>query len=174
MIVKKLDIDKYSFSPDTNPFAFDTNNRLSIDDIAADISKLIDSNFQGSQILIRGIQSGKHSEKFNRYDLTEFIQQHGSDNYENDGDDTIFAAKYNGIESIKEVLSGFHVYKPKCAEIPQYPVDVWMIFDVNSFENISYIHPRHNVVAADKWNRKTSDQSGLLGRLIIRLTQMSG
>ncbi len=168
MIIKKLDIDKYRFSPDTNTFAFDANSRLSIDDIAADISNLIDSSFQGSQILIRGIQSEKHSEKFNRDDLIEFIQQHGSDNYEKiNGDDIIFAAKYKGIESIKDILSGFHVYKPKCDEIPQYPIDVWMIFDLNAFENISYIHPRHNVVAADKWKRKTSDQSGLLGLLII-------
>jgi small GTP-binding protein len=149
----KLSIDKYAFIPSTNPFAFDTINRLPIDDIAADISKLIDSNFQGSQIIIRGIQSGKHSEKFNRDDLTEFIQQHGSDNYENiDGDDIIFAAKYNGIESIQEILSGFHVYKPKCNEIPQYPVDIWMIFDLNAFENISYIHPRHNVVKSSLVN----------------------
>ncbi|MDZ7785558.1 MAG: hypothetical protein U5L95_00350 [Candidatus Saccharibacteria bacterium] len=72
----------------------------------------------------------------------------------------IYAAPFQK-DVIKKILEGFHAYKPKCEERPQHPVDIWMIFDMNAYENIEYLHPRHKVVSRDKWELKKDHESGL-------------
>ena len=76
--------------------------------------------------------------------------------------DTIFAATYEGEKSILRILEGFHKYKPRCEERPQYPVDIWLVFQAKAYENIEYLHPRHNVLARDKWRRINPSEAGLV------------
>ena len=67
----------------------------------------------------------------------------------------------------KKILEGFHKYKPKCEERPQYPVDIWMIYDKDSFDNIEYMHPRLKVMAKDKWKQKKANNKSLLKLIIV-------
>ncbi len=47
------------------------------------------------------------------------------------------------------ILEGFHLLKPKSLEKPQYPADIWMIYDPEKLENVEYLHQRYNVIARD-------------------------
>ena len=169
ILVKYIDIPDYQFDINTNPFAFDAKPQRLLTGVAKTINHAINTNFNTSDLLIRGIQSSQHLNIYTRDELIEIIKKEGSDFYSNDisEQDVIFAAPYESGASIESILAGFHIYKPKCEELPQYPVDIWMIFDAGAYENIEYIHPRHGVVAQDKWQLKKSGTAGLMGILVV-------
>lgn len=162
--VARVQLAVYSFDSSTNPFAWDAENQQSIEEIAAGIDKYLKSIFEMENTLVRGIQSDHHD--IDREGLINRIIKNGSDSYEENGTSEVFAAEY-GDNTIKTILSGFHVFKPKCEERPQHRVDIWIIFDKSAFENVEYIHPRHNTVAKDKWRLRDPSNSGLKGVLVI-------
>lgn len=165
MQTKYVDIPKYIFQDDTNPFSFDANPRLSVEAIASMIVTAIHDVVGQETVLVRGVQSGHHH--VSREELISKIRQKGSDLYEVDSNrETIYAAIFEP-NTIKEILEGFHTYKPKCEEKPQYPVDVWLIYDAKVYKNVAYMHPRHKVLANDKWMRKDNSKSGLLAIIIV-------
>ena len=161
-------IDDYIFPKDSNSFAFDAKPQKTTKIIARKINDAIEKYFDNNNVLVRGIQSGKHKD-IDRSELIKNISMTGSDGYseELDGLGVIFATPYIGLITIETILSGFHEFKPKCEERPQYPVDIWMIFDKNVFNNIEYIHPGQNVKANDKWQIKNKSDNGLKGLLVI-------
>ena len=159
-------IPEYIYDISSSPFAHDLQLPRSIEPLADAISTAVQGSFAMNNVLVRGIQSGKHHE-ISRAGLIDSIIQNGSDIHKNTYDMTeIFAADY-GNNTISSILGGFHVWKPKCREMPHYPVDVWMVFDKNAFDNIEYTHPRHNVLAKDKWKLKNHNNRGLKGVLVI-------
>lgn len=159
----KITVTEYAFPSNANPFAFDAQPKKPISEIAEAINDNVEKIVKGDT-LIRGIQSGKYD--LNRDDLIDRIARSGSDAYSeiDNGREILFAAPYSGKQTLDTILSGFHEFKPKCEERPQYPVDIWMVFDQNAFENIKYVHPRHNVIANDKWQIK---DRGFLGLQVI-------
>lgn len=134
--------------------------------IAARIETETSNVIGNRQAIIRGIQSGKHSIKI-RDKLIDYIVENGNEkNKSSSNNKAIYAAQFEpGL--ILKILEGFHVYKPKSEEKPQYPVDVWMVFDIDAYDNIEYVHPRHKVVARDKWKRKDSHNNGLMVILTV-------
>jgi len=162
--IKHIEIHEYVFNTDLNPFAWDAENQQPIDRIANAIDEALKQSFSMNGTIVRGVQSGHH--ELNRDDLVSSVISNGSDIYLNIGNEEIFAKEFTD-DALKSILSGFHVFKPKSEERPQYPVDVWMIFDKNTFENIEYLHPRHNTIARDKWRLKDSRNNGLRGILVI-------
>lgn len=170
MITKVIPITiaGYVFDKTTNPYAFDAKNQKSLKDIANKIQRAIEENFGKQSLLIRGIQSQHHKETTAKK-LVDKIIEKGDDNYkETSASRTIYGAELTK-DTILSILGGFHNLKPKCDERPQYPVDIWMIFDKNFYKNIEYLHPRHNVLVRDKWQRINKDDSGLLGIFTINL-----
>lgn len=165
--VKNIRIPSYIFREDTNPFAFDARSKKSLAKVAFAIKNAIEEVADKNKILIRGIQSGKHGT--DREALVDKIIQEGADGYseEVDGHGILFAAHYDGLQTIEFILAGFHEFKPKCEERPQYPIDVWMIFDESAFKNIKYVHPRHSTTANDKWQIVDLRDHGLHGVIVI-------
>lgn len=165
--VINLTIPSYTFNQSENPYAFDNESPKSLKGVAQKIEKSIEDNFGHTTLLIRGVQAGHHRD-ISKNDLVRLITKNGRDVYGDGGSVSsfIYAAPFEE-GAILEILSGFHTYKPKCEEIPQNPVDIWMIFDLNSYKNIEYIHPRHNIVAKDCWEPKTKGDWGLLGVVVI-------
>jgi len=160
-----VDIPVYHFDPSSNPFAWDTTDRKQTDDIVVTIDRALRQSFAMDHTLIRGVQSGHH--KLDRQKLLEAILENGSDTYNELSEARDMYAKQFSYEMLRSIIDGFHVFKPKCKERPQYPVDIWMVFDKNAFDNIEYLHPRHNTVAQDKWRRKSANDQGLKGILVI-------
>lgn len=160
-------VPKYTFDSGNNPFAFNFAPQRKIDDVASIIENAIIANFDYRDILIRGIQSGYHSE-ITRTELINNISKNGSDKFEANVTDKneMFATKFE-LGIVKKILEGFHVYKPKCDESPQYPVDIWMIFNASAYSNIEYMHPRHKVLARDKWRLGEGNNSAMIGIVII-------
>ena len=165
MNIIKLKIPEYVFVGNHNPYAFDSVDRKSILPISKQIEKAIVSNFDTSNVLVRGIQSGYY--KLTKQQLIDKIIEDGQDVYDSDNDvvGVIHAAPFEN-DVVDKIMTGFHVYKPKCEESPQFPVDVWMVFDKEAYENIKYMHPRHHVLVKDRWKLKSS-KTGLLGVLVI-------
>jgi hypothetical protein len=165
--IKYIQIPTYTFPEDINPFAFDAQPKQSIAKIAHTVNDSIAEVANKRKLLIRGIQSSKHVEA--REKLVKKIIDDGSDGYSEtlNGHGVLFAAPYNGSQTIEFILAGFHEFKPKCEERPQYPVDVWMIFDESAYKNIEYIHPRHGTKANDKWQVVDNTNTGLIGLIVI-------
>lgn len=160
-------IPKYVFVGDSNPYAFNANSPKSLSEIASKIEHTIKDNLNTQNTLIRGIQSGYHK-KISRDELINLILKNGQDTYDDNADMSgiIHAVPFeDGV--VEQILSGFHVYKPKCEELPQYPVDIWMVFDANAYENVEYIHPRHHVLTRDRWKLKPKTVDGLKGIFIV-------
>jgi len=168
IIIKDIKIDGYTFDLVTNQYDYISEivPSITLDDISKHIGLEIDNLFEKQNLLIRGIQSGKHD--LSKDDLVQEIVNNGRE-YENTTEpDTIFAAPYERAVTVQHILEGFHKYKPKSEERPQHPVDIWMIFDSRAYENVEYLHPRHNVLARDKWKRVNPTKTGLLGAIVIR------
>jgi len=165
--IKNVQIQAYIFPEDANPFAFDARPKRSMDEIAIGVKVALEVIAGSHKVLIRGIQSGKHSE--DRKSLVEKIIQEGSDGYseKQDGNGVLFAAPYEGLQTLEFILAGFHEFKPKCEERPHFPVDIWMLFDKSAFKNIEYAHPRHNTIANDKWQIIDNTNNGLIGLIAI-------
>jgi hypothetical protein len=164
--VKNIKIDGYYFDSKDNPYEYDSNAVpfITLTDIAQQICNEINSTHD--KLIIRGIQSGKH--KVDKDVLLEAAIKNGQD-YENiDETNTMFAAPFEGEKTIQHILEGFHKYKPKSEERPQYPVDIWFIFDSRAYENVKYLHPRHNVLASDRWKRINPVKTGLLEVIVLR------
>lgn len=159
-----LTIPEYFFKSSINDFAWDAVERKSVDSIASIIDNELRRNFSMDKTLVRGIQSARHD--LRRDELIGLIIKNGSDYYRDSGATDIFATEFDE-DSVKMILEGFHMFKPKCAESPQYIVDVWMVFDQNSFDNVEYLHPRHKTIANDKWRVKHPKDNGLRGILVI-------
>lgn len=159
-------VTEYQFPSDTNPFAFDAQSKNTVTAIAQAIVGSVEKLAKDSS-LIRGIQSGKHD--LGRDELIESIIRNGSDGNSEIVNEkgVLFAAPYYGMQTIETILSGFHEFKPKCEERPQYPVDIWMIYNQAAFENITYLHARHNVIANDKWQMRKKEFSELMGIVIV-------
>ena len=150
----------YSFDGDTNPYAFNATNPQPISPIA----DVLDHEFEAclpfnDHLLIRAVQSGKHGE-LTRDQLLAFILANGSDYHDRANEHDMHAAHYT-IGAVESILGGFHVWKPRCEEQPQYIADLWLVFDEDAFDNITYAHPRHHVTAHDRWHRRKADRSGL-------------
>ena len=164
MKIVAIRLPEYIFDTSSNPYFFDEVKPKSVVPIAEKIEKAIRDNFDVDNILIRGVQSGLHS-PMAREAFIDAIIKNGNDTYIGSDATIVYGAPFNrGV--ISKILEGFHVYKPKGEDCPQHPVDVWMIFDQNAYDNIEYMHPRHHVLACDRWKLR-NDSYGLLGLVIV-------
>lgn len=165
MKTEYISIDNYCFPDGSNPYAYDSKPKTSVEPAADVISETISSLIGEKRVLVRGIQSGRHA--IPKADLVKIIEENGAD-YQHNGSiaNEMYASPFSS-DVIFKILEGFHVYKPKSEERPQYPVDIWMIYSADSYENIEYLHPRHKVLAKDKWRRKDDSQSGLFAMVVI-------
>ncbi len=160
-----IKIPEYTFDKQNNPYSFHLASPRELDDVARKIDTAINSEKTEKTFLVRGIQS-KHFD-LSRDELIKTIRQNNTDNFNSaTGSIEMYAAPFEaGIT--KKILEGFHKYKPKCEERPQYPVDIWMIYDKDSFDNIEYMHPRLKVMAKDKWKQKKANNKSLLKLIIV-------
>lgn len=158
-------IPEYGYDIKENPFAFDAEHPEDITSVASRLDNEIRERFEGENILVRAVQSGHFT--LQRHQLIKSIVAHGGDHVFRRGDevtDTIFALGFEPWtkeSTVLKTLEGFHKFKPKSEERPQYPVDIWMVFDASEYKNEAYLHPRHNVIARDKWQAKSPGELGL-------------
>jgi|GEM_PF-550497 len=164
--VYTVSIRDYTFDTTTNPFAFDAVEPLSIGPIADAIDTAIRTHVAIDRpALVRGIQAGKHG-GHTRQELVSSILVNGSDHYDTTHATDLHAAPY-ADGTIASILGGFHVWKPKCEDRPQHIVDIWMVFDASAFDNIEYMHPRHHVIAHDRWRLRGTNDKGLVAVIVV-------
>jgi len=166
MDIKEITIPDYIFDGQSNPYEFNKKSPKSLQTIADGIESAIVQKFGSNGIIIRGVQSGHHK-NMSREELINSIIKNGTDSFGSKGENNIiYAAPFeNGI--VRKLLEGFHTYKPKCEERPQYPVDIWMVFNKSSYNNVEYMHPRHKVIAKDRWKIKSNQKSVLKALIIV-------
>lgn len=179
--IVKLTADTYRFNTNDNPYAFDFKELKGLEDIAESLDETILERFNGRNILLRMIQSGKHADKISRKELIDYILETGSDYHQDestnasqapDAEIDIYAARFNPFDkgtSTLKLFESFHKWKPKCEERPQYPVDIILVYDYDSYGNIKYKHPRYGVEADDAYKLKNgkSRTDSLLGVFVI-------
>lgn len=179
--IVKLICDDYKFDTNSNPFAFNAKSPKSLVEVAELLDGAIRKNFDGQNILIRMIQFGKHESKHSREELIKHILKTGSDYYEQNSENAseapgikidMYAARFVPFDkesSTLTLLEAFHKWKPKCEERPQYPVDIILIYDYDTYNTIKYKHPRYKVEADDAYKLKTGKNrsDSLIAALVI-------
>lgn len=153
--VVRVVLPEYIFDTSTNPFAWNAENQQPLTKVAHNIANALQQHFDMTDTIIRGVQSAHH--QMPRDELIDLIVKNGPDVHNSPANNTEIFAQEFGDQAVSEIIRGFHVFKPKCDERPQHPVDIWMVFDKNSFESIEYLHPRHGVLARDKWRPVSPD-----------------
>ncbi|NLA42930.1 hypothetical protein GX865_02105 [Candidatus Saccharibacteria bacterium] len=141
--------------------------------VSTSLRDSIAEHFKGYSILLRGVQSAYHD--ISREDFIKEILRTGTDRIggqESLVDDIDFYAAYydsfSTDDDVARLFGGFHTFKPKCEQRPQYPADIWLVYDATRYMNVSYIHPRHNVVARDGWRlAKGSNMSQTLKAIYV-------
>jgi hypothetical protein len=155
------------------------DQELNLEDVSADIDKVLTDNFAGRDLVLRGIQSEKHA--LSKSELIELIIRTGSDRYAAAGEalqatdvtdrpiDLFgFACLVGGPLSLP-ILEGFHKWKPKSLELPQLRVDIWMVYDADQLTNVEYTHGHYGIIARDGYLFKDAAHSerALLGLIEI-------
>lgn len=146
------------FQIDCPEYNFETMPDLKA--IGQKIEGSIVNEFNGQHVILRCVQSGKHNHS--KQELIDHILSNGTDYYQsgnenatNMADKKIDTYGYDCTVGKSDIgyhmLEGFHLLKPKCLEKPQYPVDIWMIYDPDQLENVEYLHQRYNVIARDAY-----------------------
>ncbi|MEI6850690.1 MAG: hypothetical protein WCK26_01855 [Candidatus Saccharibacteria bacterium] len=152
-------------------------DNLNLEKVSKFIDDVLVDNFSGKDVVLRAIQSEKHDLPKDK--IIELIINTGSDRYESKSTNEVkvnnihidlfgMACKIKDSISIK-ILEGFHKWKPKCLERPQLKLDIWMIYDANSLNNIEYLHSYYHVKARDGYTFKDPKHKvdALIGVLII-------
>lgn len=163
--IRYLLIPDYEFDNNSNPYAYDSTDKKAIKPMAARIEEALKEFISYKNTLIRAVRSQSHS--LSRDALISSILENGSDVFKDTNERIeLFADAYSNT-TILFILDGFHKWKPKCDERPQYPLDIWMVYDKSAFDNVAYVNERHNVIAKDKWRMKDSKNNGLKAVLVI-------
>lgn len=167
----ELDCPDYAFGKD-----------LDLSKVSQCINKILVSHFKDKTIVIRGIQSEKHT--MSKDQLVQHIIDTGSDRYETDSTNAVevsdkpidlfgYACTVKHTPIVLPILEGFHKWKPKSLERPQRKVDIWVIYDAKKLKNVEYLHGQYGVRAKDGYVFK--DQSNKPGALLgVILIQPSG
>jgi hypothetical protein len=159
----------------TDPLIADLNQ------VSSQIDDALLANFPDKTVVLRGVQSAKHS--LSPEELADKIVQTGTDRADKSSQHLVDSADrpvdFYGKEClinqknrpfVLSILEGFHKYKPMSLERPQYPVDVWMIYDARQLDNVEYIHKKYGVKTRDGYLFKHPDDkpATLLGAIVIR------
>ena len=171
-LIINVDCPEYSVTSE-NPYRYDANPPRPLDTIAATIEAPIRQHFMGRNILLRGIQSA-HFGVSDRQQLIKEIVARGGDSFTVQSADPTYdmharrCDNYSG-EEIFALLQAFHTYKPKCDELPLAPVDIWQVFDGESYEEIECLHPRHKIPTRDRYKLRPgfSPQDALLAIVVV-------
>lgn len=157
--------------------AYQFNSKLDLDRVSSAIDNILINNFHNQDVVLRGIQSGKH--KIAKDKLVELITDTGSDYNDLDNCNRVkvsdkridlfgLACKIAAPITLS-ILEGFHKWKPKSLERPQLKVDIWMIYDAHQLANIEYTHGHYGVRANDGYifRKPENKKDALLGILVI-------
>lgn len=155
------------------------NNDLNLESVSKAIDYHLLANFKGKKVVIRGIQSAKHTLPNNK--LIQQIIDTGVDRYVEGSKNEVkvtdkpvdlfgYACTLEKRPVVLPILEGFHKWKPKSLERPQSRVDIWMIYDVSQLQNVEYTHKLYNVKAKDGYIFLDSGQkeTALLGVIVIK------
>ncbi|MGI6612025.1 MAG: hypothetical protein ACOX0Z_00400 [Candidatus Nanosyncoccaceae bacterium] len=179
--ISRLDIKEYQFDENTNPFAFDAENKQDLTPIAKVIDAEILRRFARQNILVRGVQSGKKRDEISRDDYVAKILETGTDKiFTQSGDDRSYlgeveadfhAGEYPNFSEDSSIggIFNLHVYKPGCEDRPQLPIDIFLIYNADDYDAVEYMHQRHNVLVKDAYKLKSSRDrvKSLLGVIVI-------
>lgn len=151
---------------------------LDLEKVSQSIDNTLTNNFHGKDVVIRGVQSEKHS--ISKEELVNRIQQMGTDRYDISSENEVkvndrpidffgYRCKIEGKNICLPVLEGFHKWKPMSLEIPQRRADIWMVYDTNKLENVEYNHHHYKVKAKDGYlfKDKNDKSDALLGIIVI-------
>jgi hypothetical protein len=151
---------------------------LDIKKVSQKIDTALLDNFPGQSIVLRAVQSEKCT--LDKGDLINYIKRTGVDRYETS------AASYVDVSDTKidlfgmkcivkgdislPILKGFHIYKPKSLERPQYKLDIWMVYDAIKLKNVEYFHKAYKVTAKDGYvfRDENNKADALIGLLAIK------
>lgn len=135
-------IPNYDYDTKYNPFLGMGPHTIRLYSIARYLDVTFLHRFMYGNILVRGIRSGQYVPIHSRAKFVENIRRTGDlpiISGENPSDDfeALRFAPYVASDSTMPVFENFHKSKEHAGDRPHYPVDVWLVYDAESYEQVS-------------------------------------
>lgn len=133
-----LDIPAYRYSTSVNPFVGTGPTVVRTRQVSRHLDVVFLHRFMYHDILVVGVRSADFVKSSKRKDFVRHIRESGGLPIigEDSGYDFL-AHKFSPFvasDTTAPVFRLYHTEKPHALELPHHPLDVWLIFDVEAYE----------------------------------------
>lgn len=131
-----LDIPEYYYDFNANPFVGMDAHRRRTYAISRYLDVVFMHRFMFQNIIVCGLQSRKFVEETGRSSFVKQIRERGGISIEPGVPYDILGQRFSPMMTSSTVSAMFYLYHkqiPRSEERPQYPLDVWLVYDAASF-----------------------------------------
>ena len=135
-----IDIPAYRYDFADNPFVGMGPNRTKTYEISRYVDIVFLHRFMYQEIIVCGLQSRKYTNETGRAAFIKRIRETGGLPLNQDGSEPEVLGRafvpYMPYHTTDAFFRLYHTVMPRVAERPHYPLDVWLIFDENAYQEI--------------------------------------
>ncbi len=131
-----LDIPEYHYDFMTNPFVGTDAERRRTYAISRYLDVVFMHRFLFQNIIVCGLQSRKFVDDNHRGEFVKHIRERGGIPIEPGVPYDILGQRFMPLMTSSTVTAMFYLYHkqpPRSLEIPQYPLDIWLVYDAESY-----------------------------------------
>lgn len=131
-----LDIPEYHYDFNTNPFVGMDAHRRRTYAISRYLDVVFMHRFMFQNIIVCGLQSRKFVNEINRSSFIKQIRERGGIPIEPGIPYDILGQRFSPLmtsSTVSAMLYLYHKQTPRSEERPQYPLDLWLVYDSASF-----------------------------------------
>lgn len=156
-------IPSYKYDTAYNPFLGMGPRTIRLYSVARHLDVMFLHRFMYGNILVRGLRSGDYVPKYKRAKFIENIKQTGGLPISESGSKgydfkALRFAPYVSSDSTMPVFEDYHKGKRHAGDRPHFPVDIWLVYDINAYEQVSE-EPKGKIAAyslKDDYDRQSS------------------
>lgn len=135
-----IDIPAYRYDFANNPFVGMGPNRTKTYEISRYVDIVFLHRFMYQEIIVCGLQSRKFTNEAGRAAFIKRIRETGGLPLNRDGSEPEVLGRafvpYMPYHTTDAFFRLYHTVMPRVAERPHYPLDVWLIFDENAYQEV--------------------------------------
>ena len=135
-----IDIPAYRYDFADNPFVGMGPNRTKTYESSRYVDIVFLHRFMYQEIIVCGLQSRKFTNEIGRAAFIKRIRETGGLPLNRDGSEPEVLGRafvpYMSYHTTDAFFRLYHTVMPRVAERPHYPLDVWLIFDENAYQEV--------------------------------------
>lgn len=133
-----LDIPEYRYDFGTNPFVGTDAQRRRTYAISRYLDVVFMHRFMYQNVIVCGLQSRKFVDESHRGSFVKQIRERGGIPIEPGVPYDILGQPFTPLMTSSTVTAMFYLYHkqtPRSEERPQYPLDIWLVYDMSSYQS---------------------------------------